>query len=86
MSSEPFTYEDFEATRKRLHDVVRESLTDDDKTFLLSVKNCEPDWDIYDFERYPAIKWKLQNLNRLKEKDPGKHETQFSALKERLGN
>ena len=84
MSSEPFTYEDFKSTRKRLYEVVRKSMTEDDKTFLLSVINCDPDWSIYDFERYPAIQWRLQNLNKLKEHNPDKHKTQFNALKDKL--
>ena len=85
MSSEPFTYDDFESTRNRLYEAVQKSMTEDDKEFLLSVKCCEPNWSIYDFERYPAIQWKLQNLNELKKNDPDKHETQFHALRESLG-
>ncbi len=36
----------------------------------MSVKNVTPDWRIYDFERFLALSWKLQNLQKLKEKNP----------------
>ncbi len=84
MSAEEFSYEDFETTREKLVKVVHAGLTDQDKAFLLSVKNVTPDWSIYDFERFPAVQWKLQNLQKLKTNNPEKHRQQYEALKEKL--
>jgi predicted nucleotidyltransferase component of viral defense system len=84
MSAEEFSYENFEATRDKLVKVVHAGLTDQDKEFLLSVKDVTPDWDIYDFERFPAVQWKLQNLQKLKTNNPEKHRQQYEALKEKL--
>lgn len=84
MSDIEFTYDDFERTREQLVEIVNKSLTAKDKEFLLSVKNCEPDWSIYDFERFPAVQWKLQNLRKLKESNPDKHKQLYEALKEKL--
>lgn len=84
MSDVEFTYDDFERTREQLVETVNNSLTAKDKEFLLSVKNCEPDWSIYDFERFPAVQWKLQNLKKLKESNPDKHKQLYEALKEKL--
>lgn len=84
MSDEPFTYEDFERTREQLVKTVNQGLTETDKKFLLSVKNCEPDWSIYNFERFPAVQWKLQNLRKLKDSNPNKHKQLYEALKEKL--
>lgn len=84
MSDIEFTYDDFEKTREQLVETVNKSLTAKDKEFLLSVKNCEPDWSIYDFYRFPAVQWKLQNLRKLKEGDPDKHKQLYEALKEKL--
>lgn len=67
MTAEEFTYEIFEETRVRLIDTIWENLTKADKDFILSVKRLEPDWQVYDFERFPAVQWKLQNLRYLKE-------------------
>lgn len=84
MTIEEFTYADFEATRIRLVETVNKALTDSDKEFLLSVKNAEPDWRIYDFERFPTVQWKLQNLRKLKSMNSKKHQEQYDLLKERL--
>ncbi|VAW73551.1 Ync [hydrothermal vent metagenome] len=84
MSDETFLYEEFEATRETLVEVVHKNLTDNDKEFLLSVKNATPDWSLYDFEKYPAVRWKLQNLQKLKTNNPTKHKIQYNALEEKL--
>lgn len=84
MSDEDFSYEEFEAVRRRLIDTIHKSLTKEDKEFLLSVKNLKPDWSFYDFSRFPAIGWKLQNLQRLKENNPDKHFQQSENLQRKL--
>lgn len=84
MSDEVFTYDDFEETREKLVKTINSSLTAVDKKFLLSVKNCEPDWNIYDFEKFPAVQWKLQNLRKLKETNPNKHLELYKALENKL--
>jgi predicted nucleotidyltransferase component of viral defense system len=85
MSDEEFTYEEYETVRERLVSVVQESLTDRDKDFLLSFKRAEPDWTIYDFEKFPSIQWKLKNLNTLKKSNPAKHQQQLDLLRRKLG-
>lgn len=85
MSTEIFSYEEYEALRERLVKIVHAGLKAEDKKFLLSVKNLTPDWSIYDFEKFPAVQWKLRNLKILKENNPGKHRIQYEALQEKLG-
>lgn len=84
MTDEEFSYGEYESIRRKLVATIHEHLTDQDKTFLLSVKNVTPDWSIYDFQHFPSIKWKLQNLQKLKEKNPDKHFGQYKTLKEKL--
>ena len=84
ISNEDFSYEEFEAVRRLLIDTIHKSLNSEDKEFLLSVKNLEPDWSIYDFSRFPAIIWKLQNLQRLKEDNPDKLSEQSETLRKTL--
>lgn len=86
MATEPFTYEDFEITRTQLIRSVQSSLTVADKQFLLSFKNLTPDWGIYNFERFPAIQWKLQNLQKLKARNPTKHLELLLQLKHVLAD
>lgn len=84
MSIDNFSYEDYRQTRKALLNSIHKSLTAGDKKFLLGFKNLEPDWTIYDFERFPSIQWKLDNLKKLKANNPEKHAQLFEALKRTL--
>ena len=84
MTSEPFTYEDFEKTREELVNIILQNLTGKDKEFLLSFGEGTPNWDIYDFERFPAVQWKLQNLINLKNSNSEKFEILLTALKQAL--
>jgi predicted nucleotidyltransferase component of viral defense system len=84
MSDEPFTYKDFEATRNLLVQTIRKNLTDVDKQFLLSFESGTPDWSLYNFENYPAVQWKLQNLQKLKEINAEKHSAQLKELRSKF--
>ena len=82
MSDEPFSYEDFEKTRDELITEVKELLNNEDKAIILNFKNLTPDWDIYDFKDFPAIKWKLKNLERFRESN----EDGYNKAQERLAS
>ncbi|UBZ15261.1 nucleotidyl transferase AbiEii/AbiGii toxin family protein [Flagellimonas marinaquae] len=84
MSPEPFTYGDFEKIRKELTKEIHQNLTAEDKEFLLGFGQGTPNWDIYDFERFPAVQWKLQNLINLKNRNPKKHGSFVISLKKVL--
>ena len=84
MSSEQFTYEDFENTRAILVDLIHQRLTNADREFLLSINGLNPTWDDYDFRRFPAVQWKLQNLQRLKNNNPEKFSKQHESLEKVL--
>jgi hypothetical protein len=87
MTITPFTYQNFEETRVHLISEVKKSLTDKDKKFLLSFKNGDPQWGLFplkELKDLPAVKWKLQNIQKLKEKNPDKHAALYKALGEKL--
>ncbi len=84
MSTESFSYEDFKRTRLSLINLVQESLTDNDKQFLLAFNKADPDWSLYDFERFPGVQWKLKNLIILKEQNVKKFNELNSLLIELL--
>ena len=84
MSGERFSYADYEDTREKLIETIPTILTEEDRKFLLGIKNVTPDWSIYDFERFPTIQWKLQNLRKLKETNPAKHREHYEALQQKL--
>jgi predicted nucleotidyltransferase component of viral defense system len=84
MSLEEFTYQDFEKTRQTLIKIINQSLTSYDKQFLLAFSKLNPDWSVYDFEKFPAVRWKLQNLSKLKENNKEKFNKFNSSLSEIL--
>lgn len=58
MTTIPFTYEDFETTRKQLVVEIHKSLTDDDKKFLVSFESGVPNWSlvpIYNLQKLTAM-------------------------------
>lgn len=76
MTDEPFSYEDYEMSRNNLIQVVNRSLDETDKEFLISFEDGTPDWDkccAGDLSQYPSVRWKLQNIQVLKKKNPQKH-------------
>lgn len=83
MSDIPFSYEDYVVTRKELIKKVNDALTNDDKAFLLSFEQGEPQWKkccAGDLSMYPSVRWKLQNISMLKSNNPEK----FIASVEKL--
>lgn len=86
MSVDNFSYENYRQTREALLNAIHKSLTASDKKFLLGFKNLKPDWTIYDFERFPSIEWKIENLKKLKANNPEKHAKLFEAFKQTLDN
>lgn len=84
MSADSFSYEDFEAYREKLIDIIHSSLTERDKEFLLSFKKLTPNWEVHDFERFPSVQWKLKNLRDLKVQNPSKLQNLHDELERKL--
>ncbi len=83
MSLIPFTYDDYETTRAQLIQIINSSWTETDKNFLLSFKKGEPDWELFPIpvlKDLPAIKWKLENINKLILDNPKKHDELVNTL------
>jgi len=85
MTLKSFTYSDFELTRDRLLTSLHDSLTKEDREFIVAFKNATPNWDYLDFKKFPAVQWKLENLLALKASNPKKHEKLISRLQKQLG-
>jgi predicted nucleotidyltransferase component of viral defense system len=86
MTQEKFDYSDYEQTREELVEAVNSILTDEDKTFLVSIEKGAPDWSKYDFSQFPAVQWKLQNIKTLKEQSPDKYEELYKKLEIEFSN
>ena len=58
-------------------------LINEDKLFLVSFEQVEPDWDSVEygyFAEYPSVKWKLLNLAILKKENPAKLRSEAEKL------
>ena len=68
---------------RRLHADIKSRLKGDVAAFLLSLHDAEPDFRLMGLPEaagLPAIRWKLVNLEKLKQGDPEKHAAQRRAL------
>jgi hypothetical protein len=84
MTSNEISLETLLNVRSTLIQKIKTWLTDDQKAFVLSFKNMKPEWElsaIDGLERYPSVRWKLINLERM---DRRKHQIAYDKLKEYL--
>lgn len=87
MTSLPLKVEELVATRTRLIGDIRARLNATTGRFLLSLHDAAPDFSVIGLPQaaeLPAVRWKLQNLERLIEQNPGKHADQREALQRLL--
>ncbi|MCP4765210.1 MAG: nucleotidyl transferase AbiEii/AbiGii toxin family protein, partial [Gammaproteobacteria bacterium] len=80
-----FDYVDFENTRSELIEIINNQLDDSDKAFLWSLNRLQPDWSLRHFQDYPSVKWKLQNLAKLRDDNLEKYQKQLDALEAIIG-
>jgi len=84
MTEQPIELSDLEAARAQLFEWAATALTGNERRFLLSIKQGEPDWTLLPFEgldRWPAIQWKLHNIRQMSER---MHKAALSRLREVL--
>ncbi len=85
MPLEEIAYEDLVGARDTLIKTLKKELTDDEKTFLISIKSGEPNWSVMGIkgiEKLPAIQWKLANIQKIGAK---KRTELLDKLKRTLG-
>ncbi|MGH8546049.1 MAG: nucleotidyl transferase AbiEii/AbiGii toxin family protein [Gammaproteobacteria bacterium] len=85
MPIEEIAYEDLIGARETVIETLKKELTDDEKTFLLSIKSGEPNWrvmGIKGLEKLPALQWKLTNIRKISAK---KRTELLDKLKRTLG-
>jgi hypothetical protein len=61
-------YEELVAVRERLVETIRNTMTEGEKQFLVSIKQGQPHWDLIPvtgIEHLPAIQWKLVNIRKM---------------------
>lgn len=87
MTHEPISLDELLDTRVWIRESLINLLTDDQKAFLISLVKLEPNWNMMPYahlQELPAIKWKLQNLKKLKRNNPEKFKLQEEELQRRF--
>lgn len=87
MTREEVSLDELIAVRERLRAGLADALTPSQKRFLLSLAAGEPDWKLMGcphLAEMPAIRWKLENLARLKSLNPAKFQLQSDELRRRF--
>ena len=85
MVRDPVDLGDLIKTREILVKKVKNELTDNERSFLISIKSGEADFellDIQDIERLPGLQWKIQNVRRMNE---SRRSASLEKLKRVLG-
>ena len=88
MTTEPVELDALLAARTRMVQELQTNLDADERRFLLSLVNGQPEWPSLGMahaEHLPGIRWKLQNLAQLQRKSPAKFAEQADLLAQRLG-
>ena len=77
--------DELEASRTQLFEWAATALTENERRFLLSIKQGEPDWEqlpFDDLDKWPAIQWKLYNIRQMSARS---HKAALNRLRDVLG-
>jgi predicted nucleotidyltransferase component of viral defense system len=83
MTEEPVELEALLTARERMVRELQRGLTHDERRFLLSLVTADPEWSLLEIEhleRLPALRWKLQNLQQLRNANSRKFAQRSDAL------
>jgi predicted nucleotidyltransferase component of viral defense system len=83
MTVEPVALDALLWARERMVRELQQGLTAAERRFLLSLVAAEPEWKLLGvphLEQLPGVRWKLQNLERLRKADARKFADQSDAL------
>ncbi len=88
MTTEPVTIEALHETRERLFRELPAALDANEREFLRALARAEPDWSLLGIPHLgdlPAVRWRLQNLEKLARTNPDRLRALSDALAQRLG-
>lgn len=83
MARDAVAVEALESTQARVPKMLRDSLAENERRFLLSIKRGEPDWTLLPIphlSELPALRWKLANIATLK-RMAERHRSSVDALR-----
>lgn len=88
MTVEPVELDTLLAGRERMMRELQQGLTAEERRFLLSLVAAKPEWSLLGvphLAQLPGLRWKLQNLERVRKANARKFAEQSDALARLLG-
>lgn len=88
LTRQAIALEQLVAVRRQLKAQLPSALTENHRRFLLGLVTGEPDWSLMQcahLAELPAIRWKVQNLAKLKQANRRKFAQQANELRARFG-
>lgn len=83
MTAQPIQLEALLDARERMMRELQQKMSDDERRFLLSLVAAEPDWALLNMghlAELPGVRWKVQNLERLRNSNAKKFAEQRDSL------
>lgn len=87
MTTKPVELEALLSARERMVRELQQGLTGHERRFLLSLVTAKPEWSLLGvphLEQLPGLRWKIQNLERLRKANAKKFVEQSEALARQL--
>ena len=87
MTREPVTLETLLQARVRLFGELPTRISDKHKTFLVGLARAAPDWSLLECKHakdLPAIRWRIENLEKFRTANAAEFERQAKELEDRL--
>lgn len=81
MTKNPVPYEELVESKRQLIKIILTELTSNEREFLISVKNGEPNWSLMSIpgiEKLPGLAWKSVNIKKM---EPQKQKDALEKLK-----
>jgi hypothetical protein len=85
MAAGDVEYDELVAVREKLVESIQNTMTENEKRFLLSIKQGQPEWDrssVEGVDQLPGIQWKLINIGKMSAE---KHAESIRKLRSVLG-
>lgn len=86
MTQEEVSLQELQELQENLSHTLVQTLDEDERQFLLSMKRGEPEWDrlgIENLNQFPALQWKLMNIRKM---SSTKSESEYKRLQSILSN
>ncbi|WP_350030118.1 hypothetical protein [Caballeronia sp. AZ7_KS35] len=85
MTVDPVSLDILRDVQTRLHHDLPRNLTPEQRKFLISLVQLEYEWPLMGYDHLrdlPAIRWKIENLRKLRSRDPAGFAQQATLLQQ----